>query len=227
MMAYFKPKRVFLHDFVNGHSVNPHERNNSITRTIAYEQGRLHIEKELMEAYKELCRIAKNNPDTEFNVVHSNHGFFIDRYLESGDHLKEPWNNKLANKLYDCALNGENPVEAGLKMMGKIPSNVNFLKLKDDYKVWGWQLASHGHKGISGGRGSIRSKEVGFGKSITGHSHAPEIQRNTMVVGTNSKLELPYTEGGQNNWLNANAVLYRGGLAQLIIMIDGKWKMKR
>ena len=58
-------------------------------------------------------------------------------------------------------LEGKDPVEYGIKMMGGLPSNVNFLSLRDDYKVRGWQLASHGHKGISGARGSIRSREIG------------------------------------------------------------------
>jgi hypothetical protein len=227
MMDFFKPKRVFLHDFINGHSVNPHERGNAIQRTLAYEEGRLHIEKELKEAYKELIRISKTHSKTEFNIVYSNHGFFIDRYLESAEFMKEPWNAKIAIKLADAALRGENPVEAGLKMMGKIPSNVNFLNLRDDYKVWGWQLASHGHKGISGARGSIRSREIGFGKSISGHTHTPEIQRNTVIVGTNTRLDLPYTDGGMSTWMNANAVLYKGGLTQLFPIINGKWKMKK
>ena len=227
MIEYFQPKTVFLHDFLNGHSVNPHERDQVITRIQAYEQGRLNIEKELKDGYKELVRLAKSNPKIEFNMVYSNHGFFLDRYLESGQFLKEPWNAKIAIKLADMMIDGGNPVEEGLKMMGKIPSNVNFLNLRDDYRIWGWQLASHGHKGISGGRGSVRSREVAFGKSITGHTHAPEIMRNTVIVGTSTKLDLPYTEGSASRWLGANAILYEGGLVQLLPIINGKWKSKK
>ncbi|MFH1589803.1 MAG: hypothetical protein ABIB43_04520 [archaeon] len=223
MIKYFKPKRLFLHDFVNGHSVNPHERDNLITRIQAFEQGRLDIKQELSSAYEELVRIAKNNPEVEINVVYSNHGFFIDRYLESGRFIHEPWNGKIAFKLADAMVMGQNPVEIGLNMMGKIPPNVRFLKLRDDYKVWGWQLASHGHKGISGARGNVKSAEVAHGKSITGHTHAPEIMRNTVIVGTSTRLDLPYTDGSSSRWLAANAVLYEGGLVQLLPSIKGKW----
>ena len=226
MIEYFRPRRLFLHDLVNGHSVNPHERRNLITRVREFENGRLSIEEELKAVNEEIHRLSAAMEGREINVVFSNHDFFIARYLESGTYLNEPWNTKLALKLADLAIEGQNPAEAGIRMMGSIPDNVNFLELNTDYKIRGYQLASHGHKGIAGGRGSIRSKEIGFGKSITGHSHAPEIQRNTVVVGTSTKLTLPYTEGSMSRWLPANAVLYDNGLVQLLPIINGKWKKK-
>ncbi|MCG2718552.1 MAG: hypothetical protein L6408_06950 [Nanoarchaeota archaeon] len=227
MINFFKPKRVFLHDFLNGHSVNPHEKKDILKRTIAYEEGRLSIEEELKNANKELNRIAKMMKHGEVNIVHSNHPFFIERYLESGLFTKEPWNAKISLKLASLVLEGKNPVEYGIKMMGDLPSNVHFLSLRDDYKIRGWQLASHGHKGISGARGSIRSREIGFGKSITGHTHAPEVLRDTIIVGTSTRLDLPYTYGGMSTWLAANAILYENGIVQLLPIINGKWKMEK
>lgn len=225
MIDFFKPRRLFLHDFLNGHSVNPHERGNLLTRVSEYEKGRLSIEIELKNAYAELIKISKAvGKKNEINVVASNHCFFLDRYLEGGYFINEPWNTRLALKLAPAVIEGKDPVEIGIRMMGKVPSNVHFLKLKEDDKIWGWQLASHGHKGISGAKGSIKSRENRNGKSITAHTHAPEILRNTVIVGTSTKLELPYTEGGANAWMAANAVLYEGGLVQLIPIINGKWK---
>jgi len=227
MIDFFKPRRLFLHDLVNGHSINPHEKDNLLSRVQEFEKGRLDLGGELKLAYEEIINLSKAvGKGGEVYMVHSNHGFFLNRYLERGQFLKEPWNAKLALELALKMTKGEDPVEAGLKKMGKIPSNIKFLKKSDDVKVWGWQLASHGHKGISGARGSVRSRELAYGKSITGHTHAPEILRNTIIVGTSTKLELPYTEGGSNSWLPANAVLYQGGLVQLIPVINGKWKGK-
>ncbi len=227
MIDYFKPKRLFLHDFVNGHSVNPHKRENLITRAQEYKKERLSIEIELKKAYAELCKLSKAMGKREVNLVASNHGFFLDRYLESGAFIHEPWNLKIALKLGEKMVEGKDPIKEGIKMMGKVPSNVNFLQLREDLKRWGWQLGSHGHKGVSGARGSVNSREIGWGKSITGHTHAPEILRNTIIVGTSTKLELPYTEGGANSWMGANALLYEGGLVQLIPIINGKWKGKK
>ena len=56
MIDFFKPKRLFLHDLLNGHSVNPHEKDNFLSRARFYEQGRLSIEDELKAVYKELIR---------------------------------------------------------------------------------------------------------------------------------------------------------------------------
>lgn len=223
MISYFKPKRLFIHDLVNGHSVNPHERKDLVKRVQAYELGRLSIEEELKMDFKYLNHLGKKYPTMEINIVFSNHGFFIDRYLESGVYINEPWNSRIAHKLALAMIDGKNPVEEGIRMMGKLPSNINFLKLREDYKVWGCQFASHGHKGISGARGSVRSREVSYGKSVSGHTHAPEIQRNTYIVGTSTKLDLPYTDGSASRWLAANAVQYEGGLIQLLPIIKGKW----
>lgn len=224
MIDFFKPKRLFLHDFFNGHSVNPHERENLVTRAQNFSEGRLDLEKELKDCHREICELAKAMGKKEINVVDSNHHFFMERYLEGGKFLEEPWNTKLAFKLGEVMIDGENPVEAGIKMMGKVPGNVNFLPLEHDYKVWGWQLASHGHKGLSGARGSIRSREISHGKSITGHTHSPEILRNTVVVGTSTKLDLDYIKGSASSWMAANAVLYEGGLVQLLPIVLGRWK---
>lgn len=224
MIDFFKPKRLFLHDFFNGHSVNPHERDNLITRAQNYAKGRLNLEEEFMETYQELCEISKAMGKGEVNIVASNHPFFTDRYLERGEFLKEPWNTGFALKLASAMIGGDDPVEAGLRTMGKVPSNVNFLKLESDYKVWGWQLASHGHKGLSGARGSIRSREISHGKSITGHSHTPEILRDTVVAGTSTKLDLDYIKGSASSWMAASGVLYEGGLVQLIPIVMGRWR---
>jgi hypothetical protein len=227
MIDFFKPKRLFLHDFLNGHSINPHERQNIITRIKNYDAGRLSIEEELKACNKELCRLGKRMKNGEINLVASNHPFFLDRYLESGGFVHEPWNAKIAFKLADLMCKGKDPGEEGIRMMGKLPDNIHFMRLEDDYKVWGWQLASHGHKGLSGARGSVRSRELSHGKSITGHTHSPEILRETIIVGTSTRLNLDYTQGGASSWLPANAVIYDGGFVQLIPIILGKWRKKK
>jgi hypothetical protein len=201
-----------------------------ISRIMAFESGRLSLEKEL-----ESCRdvlydfadaVGKKN---RVYVVASNHPFFLNRYLQDGDFMKrEPWNARMALRLSERMCDGEDPVEAGMKLLGGIPENVVFLKLRDDLKVWGYQLASHGHRGNSGSRSSSNasSREIAHGRSITGHTHTPEVFRNTYIVGTSSRLDLQYTDGAASSWMAANAVLYEGGSVQLIPIIRGKWKPK-
>ena len=58
---------------------------------------------------------------------------------------------------------------------------------------------------------------------ITQNSHTPEILRNTIVVGTNSKLKLEYNKG-LSSWLHANALLYPSGKSQLILISNGEYE---
>lgn len=224
MIEHFKPERLIVHDLMNGHSFNPHEKEKLMTRAYDFENKRLFLENELKGAYEMLCGLSKAMGKRTVYVVASNHDFFLDRYLEGGDFIKEPWNIKMASRLIDKKISGENPVEVGIKMMGKFPNNVKFLKLDDDLKVHGCQLASHGHKGLSGAKGSVRSRELAHGKSITGHTHVPEILRDTYIVGTSTDVDLRYTKGQASAWMAANAVLYAGGLIQLLPIVEGRWK---
>jgi hypothetical protein len=226
MIDFFKPKRLILHDLFDGHSVNPHEYNQVISRVREFEKGRLSLESELEHArdvlYDLSKAIGKNN---KVYVVASNHSYFLNRYIQDGDFMKEPWNARIAIKLAEKMCDGLDPVEEGMKIMGGLPKNVTFLKLRDDLQVWGCQLASHGHRGNSGSRTSNAvSREIAHGKSITGHTHTPEVFRNTYIVGTSSRLDLNYTDGGANSWMAANAVLYDNGSVQLLPIIKGKWK---
>ena len=227
MIEFFKPRRLILHDLFNGHSVNPHEKDNLISRVREYDNGRLSLESEFNDCSNILQNLSGEMGKGQVYVVASNHPYFLIRYLESGEILEDPWNVKFALDLARKMCDGVDPLEAGLRMVGDIPSNVTFLKLRDDLKIWGYQLASHGHKGLSGSKTSNAiSREIAHGKSITGHSHTPEVFRNTYIVGTSSRLDLEYTSGSATSWMAANAVLYEGGTVQLIPIIRGKWKPK-
>ena len=227
MIKYFNPKRLLLHDTFNGHSINPHEAHNLIGRSRNWKSGRLDLETELRECGEELKNLTRAMKGQVY-VVKSNHDVFLERYLQDGKFLNEPWNAELAIRLgYELAI-GNDPLKEGIKLTSGIPKRLNFLELTSDLKVEGYQLASHGHKGNSGSRNaSIRSRETAHGgKSITGHSHTPEILRDTIIVGTSTRLNLPYTDGSAGSWLAANAVLYKGGQVQLFPVVNGKWRMK-
>jgi len=233
MIDFFKPKRLFLHDLVNSKSVNPHEEEDCVSKAIRERDGELNLERELKECRKYLIELGKSMGRGEIFVVPSNHDNFIYRYLAKGNFPKDSENSKIASKLFLIAIGCSDPAEAanaaveeGIKMMGPIPNNISFLRFEDDYKVWGWQLANHGHLGYSGGRGSTKALELCYGKSITGHTHSPERLRDVVVVGTSSRLDLAYTKGQGSKWMAANAVLYDGGLVQLLPIINGKWKKR-
>lgn len=234
MIKHFNPKRIFIHDLFNGASINPHEKNDRISKAQRKRLGNFLIEKELKQCYdilKDISKVAGQR--CEINVVASNHDNFLYRYLSQDNFLEDTDNCDLACELFRIAIKEDTPVEAanrvveyGIKKMGKIPSNIQFLGMGDDYRVWGYQLASHGHLGYSGGRGSVNAQELNHGKSITAHTHSPQKLRNTYIVGTSTSLDLAYTIGQGSKWLAANAPLYEGGTVQLLPIINGKWRKK-
>jgi len=232
MIRELKPRRIIVHDWFNGHSVNPHEEEKFITRAMMYAQGRASIEQELRDNSKELYEMRKVAGDkTEIVVVRSNHDEFLDRYLQKGRYLKEIHNWKVGHELalacYDPdnpKLRIKNPFHEGLLRYGGIPNNVTYLERNQDYKpVMGWQLGAHGDKGGNGSRASINGLENSYGKSITGHSHTPEILRNTFRVGTSTYLSLSYNDG-PSSWMNTHGLLWSNGKVQLVNIINGKWR---
>jgi len=243
MIEHFQPERIFLHDFFNGHSINHHEKDNYLRRSREFLRGRLSLEEELKADYEEIQRMAKSvSKKTEINIVSSNHHSFLTRYInDDGWKDKDLWNAEIASYLYNRGIIAgakmpENQIDdaallfkEGLMRFGPLPENVHFLNVKDDYRRYGYQLAIHGDKGASGARGgnAVARSVTGGGKSITGHSHNMEIYGDTYIVGTSSRLDLPYTAGSSNAQIAANGVLYKNGTVQMISSIEGTWRVSR
>ena len=218
----FQPSYVVIHDLFDGSSINHWEENKEFTKQSTWRAYGLSLEAEL----KATGKILKDYADASTNVivVRSNHDERIDRWLNESRYVKEPQNNLLGHELYLALADGQNPLQYGLAMFGHDYDNVTFLRRGDELKVRGFSLDGHGDEGANGGRGSMRSKEYAHGKSITAHSHTPQILRNTYVVGTSTPLKLPYTLGF-SSWLQTNALLSDLGKVQLVNTIKGKYKL--
>ncbi|VVB82550.1 Uncharacterised protein [uncultured archaeon] len=237
MIETFKPKRIFIHDFFDGFSINHHEKDNFLRRKREFNKGRLSLEDELKMDYEELMRLVSlTGKNTEIYVVSSNHHAFLSRYINEKEWIeRDEWNTEIGlylaykgtslkipeNEIDDAAY----LLEEGMKKHGPIPERVKFLRLKDNVRRYGYQLASHGDKGKSGARGGgAKAREItGGGKSVTGHSHAMEIYGNTYITGTNSLLDQPYTAGFGNANIAANVIGYPTGTIQVLPIIEGKW----
>ncbi len=241
MIEHFKPKRVMLHDFFNGHSINHHEKDNLLLRSREFARGRLSLDDELEADREELVRLAKAvGPRTDVYVVASNHHEFLPRYINGLAWARgDLWNSEVGADLLSKGItlgldeteidDASYLIEEGMKRHGQLPGNVKFLRLNDNLRRHGYQLASHGHKGTHGSRGGTAKarEKTGGGKSISGHSHAMEVFGDTYIVGTSTKLDLPYTAGGGSAWIGGNAVLYDNGTVQMLPIIGGKWKAQK
>lgn len=223
MFDFFSPKRLFLHDFFDGHSISHHEENRSVNQAVRHREGRMSLEDELEACAKELMTIHEANGERDIYVVKSNHDEHLERFIQEGRYLKHTQNLYVGTKLAARMVDGEDPLRAGIEMYAQLPDNIRFLTRDEDLKVWSWLLSVHGDKGSNGGRGSPRNLENSYGRSISGHSHTPEIFRNTVKVGTSTG-NLDYNKGFASSWMNTHAVVYEGGSFQLINVINGRWK---
>lgn len=220
-----KPKSVVMHDLFDGRSINHHEAHNIDSLAKRAEQGYLNLKDELnlvARDIEELSTWAK-----EVVIVKSNHDEFLKRFLQKGNFADDPYNYKTFLRLaLEYVETSCDPLKYGVEELGelsdKVKNKVKWLERDEDYLVSGIQLGAHGDKGANGSRGGLKSMEVAYGQSVSGHSHSPEILRGAWQVGTSSKLKLSYNVG-PSSWLNTSCLVYPNGQRQLINAIDGKY----
>jgi len=227
MINTLKPKRIVVHDFFDGHSVSHHIEKEPISQQLLQQEDKGHtsLEQELTQCREELIMLSELTD--EVVVVMSNHHEFLWRWLNEGRFMKSPENMRFAFKLaaHMAVKELNDPVEFGIRMLGNLPKNIRFLKRTDSYKVRGYELGAHGDKGVGFGYGSITSKENDFGKSITGHVHTAQKQRQTHTVGTKLPRDMYYMYGSPSAWTNSDAVIWPDGSVQHMIFDNGLWRL--
>lgn len=218
MFHEFEPRQIVLHDIMNGHSINHHERNKCITRSREHKNGRLSLPVELAQVADELAVISKQTPkDCKVNVAKSNHDDWLARYLEEGLFTGDPQNTRLCLDLAAALADGKDPLEVAVRRSASLPK-VTFLTRKTAIRPLGWDIGQHGDAGVNGSKGNTGQLERVSGHAVIGHQHTPAVYHGLIVVGTNTKLRLPYNERSPSTWLHANAVIWPDGSAQLLIM---------
>jgi hypothetical protein len=218
-----KPETLVLHDFFDGQSINPHERGRHIERAKLAEKGRLNLEAELSQGFRDLSELSQTVDNVV--VVKSNHDEFLERYLNEGLYVGHPENHRISLLLAYRMLSGEDPLKAGIEYVGGLKfKNVRWLARDEDFKLAGIQCGAHGDKGANGSKGNVPAMEAAYGNCITGHTHVPEILRDAWSVGTSSYLKLSYNKG-PSSWLHGSILIYNDGSRQLIITFDGEWRL--
>jgi len=224
--ALVKPKKIFVHDGFNGQSINPHEKDQQISRAILAGKGLLNLKEEVREFANKINEMAEWGSVKEIIVVKSNHDVFLDRWLESGDFAKDPTNYAVGVEFAHAMVQGLNPLKYAVESAGlNNKASVRWLSMDEDYFIAGIQMGAHGHKGPKGSRGTLASMESSYGQSVTGHAHGPGILRGAWQNGTTSYLKLNYN-AGPSDWVHASTLVYPNGMRQLINSFSGKWYMK-
>lgn len=222
------PKHVMFHDLFDSNSISHHLQHDMLSKLKRKDHQKT-LELELDYTHEFLTEfIEECGEHRSYNIVPSNHDNFIDRYLTQRRFVDDDDNIILACKLFVKLYEDKHPVEAYFNEIKEKPiENLVFLGIDQSFEIDDIELNIHGDKGNNGARGSVISLETSLGSAITGHSHTPSIHRDMFVVGCNCELHQDYNKGGASSWLHANVVQYAGGFRQMLITIDGEWKLKQ
>lgn len=212
-----QPKRVFVEDVFDGGSINHHDSKKPLTRALKPKQFKS-LEAELAECARVLKQVRGLADDAVFVIVDSNHHDFVTKWIESGEYVRDTVNYRLGHEMVLDLLDGRLPLQTRLDPEARF----TWLTAEDDYFVAGVQMASHGHLGANGMRGSKAQLEVIHGDAMVGHMHTPSIRGRLYVVGHSSDGRHGYN-AGPSSWLICRGVVWSGGAKQLIVSIDGRF----
>lgn len=231
MVEVARPQHIVYHDILDGYAVNHHHGRNPFNRVAKRFSGRDSARAELQRM---LDFIRDHTVKGMQNIiVASNHSDdFLTRWVAEQDWRDDP-------------TNAEFYLETALAMVRQTKIGPHGTEYPSPFKMWvdraqlpqtrvlerdeslvlaGVELGMHGDLGPNGARGTIRNlRRIGV-KSIIGHAHSPGEDEGVTQVGTSTLLRLEYNHG-PSSWLNAHALLGEDGKRQLVVIVDGKYKL--
>jgi hypothetical protein len=226
LCALGKPKYRIQHDFVSGISINHHEIRNKVKRAILAREGKIDLDSELRMVAQELNRMRALKTAKHIVIVKSNHDEFLDRYLAEGNF--DDQNRIISTKLQVLAMEGKDPLKAGLEKYYNIKPGIDIMWLErdEDFRIAGIESGCHGDLGSNGRRNpGAKGMYKAYGKCNYGHCHYGEIWHGAMSCGTSSYKKLGYNRGS-SSWDNSQIVVYDDGTRQLLNIINGNYELK-
>jgi hypothetical protein len=230
IVPILKPKHLVWHDLLDGYSMNPHHVGKPLNKVGKMLGNAGNVRAEVQRAIK---FIEDHTPEgTQSVIVASNHNDFLGRWIDSHDWRGDPVNAEFYLETALAMVRGTRFTPRGTEYpeafaywmrQAKLP-NCRILDMDESFVLEDVELGMHGNLGPNGVRGSINNLRRISNKSIIGHSHTPGIEEGCYQVGTNTYLRLEYNKGA-SSWLNADCVLNADGKRQLLIIVDGRWRL--
>lgn len=253
MIDFLQPKFVFIHDSLEGASINPHQRHYRTTheKFNTWLRGYHKLENELVDTAKLLETFTR--PFAQVVLVDSNHDdWWLKRWLREHDYRVDPPNTEVFLKLqawyYDQIRNGVTEEQSRARIAKpKMPRDINVLeyalKQVGGYKGEGGALPTkflladesfliangkiesgmHGHLGPNGRRGTPEGLSKIARRANTAHTHSAGIYEGLYVAGTNAYKRWDYAKG-PNSQTQSDIVTYPNGKRQIITKYNGKWR---
>lgn len=209
-ISNIKPFNIFRHDSLDFGTAGSHHL---IGKFLTKAKLPMTLAEELELTSNSIKRFETLFPFANQYMVASNHPEHLDRYLDEARYYDDYPNHIIGLELALAKAKGENVYKYSMVKYNKL-NKTEFLTRKCSFKLAGVELADHGDEGSNGAKSNPREKGIVYsGKSITGHTHSPEIGIfGNYVNGTLTHLSLPYTkDSGSSSWLWTNTLLYPNG----------------
>lgn len=236
MLDELRPKFQFLHDIMEGASINRHERNHkvNINKFSNWLRGLHRVDAELR---KTQCVLESYLRDWCQTIVpDSNHdGWWLKSWLQDFDYKVDPGNAELFLKLqsffYAEVRAGKMPKDVNItwrafaEMDPSFAMKINFLLPDESFTICGKKIecGMHGHLGPSGSRGTPSNLSKIGRRANTAHTHSAGIWDGLYVAGTSSALKWNYNYG-PSNWSHSHVVTYQNGKRAIVTMYKGQWR---
>ena len=233
MLDTLRPQYQFLHDVMEGVSINPHVRkhNDNHAKFHTYLRGYGTLDAELRDTVALLNTYTRKGVKTV--IVDSNHDdAWIQKWLREYDYRKDPANAvrflDLQAFMYGEIQKGKMPRD--ISVIEEAMRNLNykgakFLRGDESFLICGRKIecGQHGHLGPAGRFGTPENLSRMGRKANTAHTHATGIYNGLYVAGTSSKLRWTYNLG-PSSWTNSHIVTYPNGKRSIVTIYRGKWK---
>lgn len=239
MLDQLKPDYQFIHDVMEGVSVNHHEAGRPFSRFKTHLRGLTSLESELKLSGKTLSEYVR--PNTEMIVVNSNHDRWMDGFLDKYDpRHDDPQNAEIYyagnaaryKSLRDNGYKGPgkgtkelNITDYMLREFGGFTAPARVLDLDESYKICNRKIecGMHGHLGADGARGTPTTMCKIGRKANTAHTHSAGIWNGLYVAGTSTTLSMGYNHG-PSSWSHSLIVTYPNGKRAIVTMFADKWR---
>lgn len=232
MLDVLKPKYQFIHDLIEGASVNHHEARRPLARFRTELRGLTAVQTELQASADVLRKYWRK--DTEMVVVNSNHDRWLDRWLDNYNPQIDDVRNA---ELYFIG-NAErfqaehvgrpmNVLRYLLQYYTNFQESARFLDLDESFLICNKRIecGQHGDFGANGSRGGAASLSKVGRRSIIGHSHTCGIWDGLYQAGTSTKFNWGYNHG-PSSWTHSHVVTYENGKRAVITMFADAWRAK-
>jgi hypothetical protein len=235
MLDTLKPKYQFLHDIMEGASINRHVRKHKAVheKFHIWLRGMHRLDAETTETIKWLKQYLR--PWVKTVVPDSNHdAWWLKSWLNEFDYRVDPANAELFLKLqafmYREIRGGKMPKDVNITERlfvteGGLENNaIKFLLPDESFLVCKEiECGMHGHLGPNGTFGAPGNLSKLGKKATTAHTHSAGIYHGLYVAGTTSQLRWNYNIG-PSSWSHAHVVCYPNGQRAIVTLRNNKWR---